>query len=47
MPSSTIVSHNLKELFRIHILNASKKLENLNQICSQVPGLQGSETQYP
>ena len=29
MPSSTIVSHNLKELFRNHILNASENLEDL------------------
>ena len=47
MPSSTIVSHNLKELFRIHILKASKNLKDLNQIRSPEPGLQGSETQYP
>ena len=47
MPSFTIVSPNLKELFRIRILKASKNLKDLNQIRSQEPGLQGSETQYP
>ena len=47
MPSSIIVSHNLKELFRIYILKASKNLKDLNQIRSREPGLQGSETQYP
>ena len=47
MPSSTIVSHNLKELFRIHILKASNNIKDLNQIHSQEPGLKGSQTQYP
>ena len=41
MPSSTIVSQNLKELFRIYIIKASKTIKDLNQIRSQEPGLQG------
>ena len=47
MSSPAIVSHNLKELLRIHILKAFKNLKDLNQIRSQKPGLHGSETQYP
>ena len=47
MPSPAIISHNLKELLRIHILKVFKNLKDFNQIRSQKPGLQGSETQYP
>ena len=47
MPSPTIISHNLEELPRIHILKTFKNLKDFNQIRSQKPGLQGSKTQYP
>ena len=46
MPSPATISHNLRELLRIHILKAFKNFKDLNQIRSQKPGLQGSETQY-
>ena len=39
MSSPAIISHNLKELLRIHILKAFKNLKDLNQSRSHKPGL--------